>query len=350
MTVANDKVDTPKRALKKKPAANKAKPADKTKPADKAPAKPLTVATLKMGDSVECSVKLSDLAFDPKHQMRVDLPGLDDYTQVIKGSRKEWKFPPIEVAKVAGKLYVVDGFTRGNAAKAAGLDEVPCVVTKMTAAESMARAFQSNSTNGYNRTYADKRKAVLQAYRFYGTEATNRELARRCAVSHTFVAKVLKEFLSPETGSTEPLPEGRPAAVEPVDPKPAIDGLTDNCPNCSLQEWYEAEDGVRCRRCDHVHGEPAGDKDEVVSVGSAAATATPGAAAKAAAKAPAAAGPATAPVNTAPVNLGFEDKKKAVAACGTLVRFFAKYAPEYDRERLKGLVMDVQSEVDATDV
>jgi len=34
------------------------------------------------------------------------------------------------------------------------------------------------------------------------------------------------------------------------------------CPNCASAKWTEGEQGVVCSKCNHPHGEPAGDTDE----------------------------------------------------------------------------------------
>jgi len=47
--------------------------------------------------------------------------------------------------------------------------------------------------------------------------------------------------------------------VSPEEPTPADYG---KCPVCAGAKWVEGEEGVVCAKCQHPHGEPAGDVDD----------------------------------------------------------------------------------------
>ncbi len=64
----------------------------------------------------------------------------------------------------------------------------------------------------------------------------------------------------------KPKPPSPPSEDEP--PEPPQDAPETEpqdygkCPNCAGVKWTEDEDGVVCKKCNHPHGEPAGDRDE----------------------------------------------------------------------------------------
>lgn len=98
-------------------------------------------------------------------------------------------FPPIVVFESAGKQYLADGFHRVEACKLAGIGKIKAEIHEGDERQAVLYAVGTNETHGYNRTNEDKRRAVdmLLADPEWSTW-TDREIARQCRVSHTFVA------------------------------------------------------------------------------------------------------------------------------------------------------------------
>lgn len=202
-------------------------------------------------------VALADLVFDPKYQMRVDLPSIDEYVSVLEEvAEGVWPFDaPMHIARVKGKLYVVGGFTRGAAAKKAGRESVLAIVQDATEVEAFKLSLVENARHGYRRTNKDKRNAVTKALaRWPGYTAP--KIAELCAVSAVFVRRVIDDLKEPEGGAVDPQEyEG--------DPAPQVEALDGPCPVCACVEWVAHDEGYQCAACQHPHGEPAGtDEDE----------------------------------------------------------------------------------------
>ena|ERR1035438_5003162 len=95
-------------------------------------------------------VKLSDLVYDQKLYPRVMVNWVTvvSYTDAIKAGEK---FPPIEVVKRGDQWLVVDGWHRGNAAKAAHLETIEAVeVEAKTEKDQFLRAVLTNLRHGRN--------------------------------------------------------------------------------------------------------------------------------------------------------------------------------------------------------
>jgi hypothetical protein len=115
--------------------------------------------------------------------------------------RKGDEFPPIAVAKVQGRLYVVDGFHRLAAARAAKRTTIAALVAAMTEKEAVITAIHANSTHGLRLTNSDKRRCLElfcgagHHLRSNGTVKSSRRIAEELfrIVSHTKVALFLKE-------------------------------------------------------------------------------------------------------------------------------------------------------------
>lgn len=201
-------------------------------------------------------VQLDQLVFDEKYQSRADLPSVEEYTEIIQDAG-EWPFPPLVVALVRKKHYVVDGFTRGRAAKQTDIESVPCEVHRVSEAEAFKMSLRANAENGYRRTNRDKRKAVERAIGRWSSE-TNAEIARICGVTAAFVGKVVKQYVDQDNGSIDPI------KYEDHEPARQVVQLDEWCPVCQANDWVEEEDGHTCAVCKHVYGESPGTDDEEV--------------------------------------------------------------------------------------
>jgi hypothetical protein len=100
-------------------------------------------------------------------------------------------FPPVIVYSDQRRYWLADGFHRVEAAKRLGLPTIEAEVRPGTKRDALLWSVQANSTHGLRRTDADKRKAVLTLLQDEEwKDWSDREIARRTATSHTFVAKV----------------------------------------------------------------------------------------------------------------------------------------------------------------
>lgn len=202
------------------------------------------------------TVELEILIFDPEYQMREELPSIDDYVSVLEDSEgEEWPFKdPLSVCQVGGKLFVVDGFTRGHACKKVGRAVVDVVITKATKTEAFKMALSSNSAHGIPRSRADKRKSVIKAVARW-PKLSLRQVAKTCGVSRTLVKNVMDELKGAEADDPKEYEAAPEAAPDPISKK-------GDCPNCNLDDWKETDGGFVCRACSQPFGEPAGDVDE----------------------------------------------------------------------------------------
>jgi len=99
--------------------------------------------------------------------------------------------------------WLADGFHRYHAHRRAGLDQIEVDVKEGTLREAMLYAVGANTDHGLRRTNEDKRKAVLTmltnevvAKDDEGKLWSDREIARRCSVSQTFVSRLRQEFVT----------------------------------------------------------------------------------------------------------------------------------------------------------
>jgi hypothetical protein len=112
-------------------------------------------------------------------------------------------FPPVTVFYDGTDYWLGDGFHRVAGHDAAELTDVACEVRQGTRRDAVLFSVGANGQHGLPRTNSDKRRAVatlLTDPEWGGW--TDSEIARRCRVSHPYVAKVRAE-VSPETVTGE---------------------------------------------------------------------------------------------------------------------------------------------------
>jgi uncharacterized ParB-like nuclease family protein len=97
--------------------------------------------------------------------------------------------PAVDVFYDGGDYWLADGHHRYHAHRTAGRDSLDARVRLGSQRDAILFAVGSNADHGLRRTHDDKRKAVammLADAEWVGL--TNSTIAKRCAVSHTFVA------------------------------------------------------------------------------------------------------------------------------------------------------------------
>jgi hypothetical protein len=132
-----------------------------------------------------------DLIADERCQARENMnwDAVGDYRAAYEAG--EW-LPPLEAFGVKGKLIIVDGFHRREAAIRAGVATLPVnMVGEGAMGDAIWEALSKNHHHGVQRTQADKRKAVRKALA-RDDSVSDRAIAKHCGVSHTFVASMRK--------------------------------------------------------------------------------------------------------------------------------------------------------------
>jgi hypothetical protein len=156
--------------------------------------------------------------------------------------------PPVIVFHDGRDHWLADGFHRARGYVLAGRTAIPADVRQGTKRDAVLYSVGANATHGLRRSNADKRRAVEVLLRDaeWG-QWSNVEIAKRCGVSHTFVADVRRE-VQPATvagcetrkgadGKTRKVPA--PKAHRPPPPAPDPEDTEDE--DEELEEDVESE-------------------------------------------------------------------------------------------------------------
>lgn len=104
-----------------------------------------------------------------------------------------------------GRFWLAEGFHRVAAALQAGFAELPCDVRQGSLRDAILHSAGANAAHGLRRTNADKRRAVLMLLEDEEWAAwSDREIARRCAVSADLVGIVRRDLTV--VSDSEPAP------------------------------------------------------------------------------------------------------------------------------------------------
>jgi hypothetical protein len=118
----------------------------------------------------------------------IDAVAVREYADAMK---EGIKFPAIVVFSDGENSWLADGYHRLAAAKEVGWTKIDSDIRTGTRRDALLFAASANSAHGLRRTNADKRRAVTlllqdEEWRHW----SNREIARRCAVSEFLVRQV----------------------------------------------------------------------------------------------------------------------------------------------------------------
>lgn len=115
----------------------------------------------------------------------------EDYAVAIDENGRAWPFPPVVVFHDGQTHWLADGFHRVTAARRMFLTAVSADIRQGTRRDAVLYAAGANADHGLRRTSRDKERAVLHLLQDeeWG-RWSDREIARRCKVSPTFVGKV----------------------------------------------------------------------------------------------------------------------------------------------------------------
>jgi hypothetical protein len=131
------------------------------------------------------AIKL-DQAAQPREHVKNER--VAEYADAMKAGDQ---FPPLVVFHDGEVYWLADGFHRHYAAQHAGVKRVRCAVRPGSLRDAILYSVGANAKHGLERSEADKERAVLRLLNDAEWSAmTDREMAKRCRVSHPFVAKV----------------------------------------------------------------------------------------------------------------------------------------------------------------
>ena len=139
-------------------------------------------------------LNIDTILTDRGTQSRVEInePTVAEYAQAILDNDK---FPPIIVFHDGSDYFLADGFHRYFAHLKAKKVSIVADVRRGTARDAKRFGFGANNKNGLRPTIADRRKAVTEMLEdLEWQDLSDREIARECGTSHTFVATIRKEL------------------------------------------------------------------------------------------------------------------------------------------------------------
>lgn len=139
-------------------------------------------------------MKLTDITLDTRLQPRetISKQVVAEYADML---REGAIFPPVLVYKIDDKHYLVEGWHRYFSHKTVGRTDIEVIVRNGTFRDAQFCSFGSNGTNGQPRSIKDKRKALFSIFDdVEWCSMSDREIARHCYVSHTFVSKLRSEY------------------------------------------------------------------------------------------------------------------------------------------------------------
>lgn len=142
----------------------------------------------------ELEVKLIKLDGGTQARAGIDRETVNEYVEALRESDSTWPFPPVIVYHDGDAYWLADGFHRITAARQHGRFVCDADVRQGTQRDAILHAAGANAEHGLRRTPEDKRRAVLRLLEDaeWG-RWSDREIARRCKVSHPFVAKIREE-------------------------------------------------------------------------------------------------------------------------------------------------------------
>jgi len=118
-----------------------------------------------------------------------------EYRETLRDSDATWPFPAVVVFYDGAEYWLGDGFHRLAAAEKHGRFVVEADVRQGTQRDAVLWAAGANAAHGLRRSAEDKRRAVMRLLEDeeWG-QWSDREIARRCIVSHPTVATIRAEL------------------------------------------------------------------------------------------------------------------------------------------------------------
>lgn len=145
------------------------------------------------------SLALDRIKTDGGTQSRAEVnPAVvEDYAQTIRDGAD---FPPVTVFHDGKHYWLADGFHRVAAYRAAGALEIAADIRQGDKREAILFSVGANAAHGLRRTNDDKRRAVMVLLNdAEWSKWSDREIARRCGVSHNFVSSLRPSLSSDDS-------------------------------------------------------------------------------------------------------------------------------------------------------
>lgn len=136
------------------------------------------------------TLKVSQIRTDGGTQPRASIDDLvvEDYASVIK------QLPPVSVFYDGTDYWLADGFHRLEAYKFVGTTKLAVEIRQGTRRDAVLFSVGANADHGLRRSDDDKRRAVITLLNDPEWQKwSDREIARRCIVSHPYVSKLRSE-------------------------------------------------------------------------------------------------------------------------------------------------------------
>lgn len=175
-------------------------------------------------------LKFSQIRIDGGTQQRVSI-NQDKVAEYAECMREGDKFPPILCTFDGTNYWMYDGFHRYFAFQSAGFTEVEVIYKPGTQEDAQDLSYGINNGHGLSPSKEDKEKSVKDALsKERHANKSDREIAKLCKVSHTFVAsirrpEVKKQQTKNKIKSAENLSVEDESGVDSTpksDPKPVL--------------------------------------------------------------------------------------------------------------------------------
>ena len=137
------------------------------------------------------SLRIDQIRIDGGTQSRaaINAATVDDYAESMADPNTV--FPPVTVYFDGKDYWLADGFHRLAAWAKIGRTDIPAEIRQGDRRRAILHSVAANAAHGLRRTNEDKRRAVLTLLEDpEWSQWSNREIARRCAVSDHLVADV----------------------------------------------------------------------------------------------------------------------------------------------------------------
>lgn len=152
--------------------------------------KPNGIAARALAAAAHAGIPISAIRLDGGTQSRALLQDsiINEYAMALEDGVT---FPPVVLFYDGSDHWLADGFHRVRAYLFAGRDAIPADVRQGTRRDAILYSVGANEAHGLRRTNDDKRRAVLTLLNdAEWAKWSDREIARRCAVSNQFVSNI----------------------------------------------------------------------------------------------------------------------------------------------------------------
>jgi len=151
-------------------------------------------------------ISVSEIKINGGTQPRceIDETLVSEYAEAMRGGAE---FPAVVVFEDGVGFWLADGFHRTHAVRRAGIEEIAAEIHPGTKRDAVLYSVGANAAHGKRRTNADKRKAVMTLLRDeeWG-QWSDREIARQCAVDHSWVSKIRRTELTVDKPQSDDAP------------------------------------------------------------------------------------------------------------------------------------------------